>query len=576
MFKVEWVFHPNLNLLMKQILILSFVFMSVSMFAQRKFDGGLKLAPLKTANKDSVVISGNLKILAKRPNGTDIYKFIYRDLLTDRIVESIITTDSVGNFKSIVSLRTLQQLQLVRMNKVGDKLFNGPIELFLYAKPGDDINLNYYLSADRKTRNASYKGSLSDLNSQYDDYMQRKGLSQMETLIDFSITDSVNSKNYRQYERYVEQQLTLGLAYNSRYFKSFKTDPLLKQLLDAEFKYIAANALLNGASNAEKSLDTLNRFFKLNNIKFNDSIAFSNYYYKMFLRNYYARYLGHALKANNEFKTRLSDMGNYLLEAHTEFDEDTRKLARQMSDTISPLTGSKKKLAIDELMIPYNDEYVASLRTKILYEKLKEINDPSIREIFMIRLLSEAMDNYGVGVIKPLIQAYTKDVRPGRYKENFLRIYNSQQRLVTNSKLSKSSIINNTNDIKSDLISLIKEKHKGKVIFIDVWATWCKPCLSAMPDSRLLREKLKGRNVVFVYLCTDSKGTVQWKNLIALNKIEGDNYFLTKLQAQELADQFDITSIPRYIIIDKDGNVKNGNSKGPGDLSVFKELALYL
>lgn len=233
-------------------------------------------------------------------------------------------------------------------------------------------------------------------------------------------------------------------------------------------------------------------------------------------------------------------------------------------------------MAVDELMIPYNDEYVASRRTKIMYNKIKEISNPAIREIFMTKLLTDAMDNYGFTVIKQLITTYDRDVRAGKFKDSFIRSYNSQQRLILNSRSSMNSTINKTNDVKPDLISAIKEKHKGKVIFIDVWATWCKPCLEAMPHSKKLREKFNGKNVVFVYLCTDSKSTNQWKNLIALNKIEGDNYFLSKSQAQALADQFYITSIPRYIIIDKEGNIKNENSKGPDDPSTFKELSSFL
>ncbi|GAB3162670.1 TlpA family protein disulfide reductase [Telluribacter humicola] len=61
-------------------------------------------------------------------------------------------------------------------------------------------------------------------------------------------------------------------------------------------------------------------------------------------------------------------------------------------------------------------------------------------------------------------------------------------------------------DAKGNKLTLddIKKRHAGKVIYLDFWASWCAPCRAAMPASAGLREGLKNKQVVFVYLSIGS------------------------------------------------------------------------
>ncbi len=114
---------------------------------------------------------------------------------------------------------------------------------------------------------------------------------------------------------------------------------------------------------------------------------------------------------------------------------------------------------------------------------------------------------------------------------------------------------------------------KGKVLFIDVWATWCKPCIESIPYSNDLQLSFKNDEIIFLNLSVDSN-IEKWKNKVK-NDISWSGLHLIEKPDQELlvADTYKVRAIPRYIIIDKTGNIVNSNSFGPssGD-SLIKEL----
>jgi len=105
-----------------------------------------------------------------------------------------------------------------------------------------------------------------------------------------------------------------------------------------------------------------------------------------------------------------------------------------------------------------------------------------------------------------------------------------------------------------DLLDDIISRNKGKVIYIDCWATWCSPCLAEMPNSKTLMQEFKGKDVAFVFLCLNSQEDV-WRSTIDSLKIEGQHYFLSKKQSNDLRFLLKLQGIPYYILYNKDGAV---------------------
>jgi thiol-disulfide isomerase/thioredoxin len=135
-----------------------------------------------------------------------------------------------------------------------------------------------------------------------------------------------------------------------------------------------------------------------------------------------------------------------------------------------------------------------------------------------------------------------------------------------NKKLSKTDdiFLNYTNNSIS--FSNLSDSWKGKVTYIDLWATWCAPCLQEMEMSRrkLITSDIGKRiNLVFISLDVDNQ---LWLD----NQVKGlmsreNSFFLIGNFSSKFSKQFGITTIPRYIILDKEGKIIDSDAPRPSD-----------
>ncbi len=124
---------------------------------------------------------------------------------------------------------------------------------------------------------------------------------------------------------------------------------------------------------------------------------------------------------------------------------------------------------------------------------------------------------------------------------------------------------------------------KGKYIYIDVWATWCKPCLGEIPALKALEKEYHGKNIEFVSISIDNKRTSgswenankKWKTMVADKNLTGIQLFAG--EDIDFIKAYQINSIPRFIIIDPKGNIIDANAPRPSDAklkSIFKDLGI--
>ncbi|MCM1032063.1 MAG: TlpA family protein disulfide reductase [Oscillibacter sp.] len=96
--------------------------------------------------------------------------------------------------------------------------------------------------------------------------------------------------------------------------------------------------------------------------------------------------------------------------------------------------------------------------------------------------------------------------------------------------------------------------YKGKVVLVDVWATWCGPCRQQLPHLKKLEEEMKGKDVVFIGVSVDEeKNYAKWKKFIVDEQLPGIQLFANGWS--KIAKDYKITGIPRFMVFGKDGSV---------------------
>jgi len=119
---------------------------------------------------------------------------------------------------------------------------------------------------------------------------------------------------------------------------------------------------------------------------------------------------------------------------------------------------------------------------------------------------------------------------------------------------------------------------KGKYVYIDVWATWCAPCRQQIPALKKIEEKYKNKKIAFVSMSIDkSKDKGKWQKMIKNDKLTGIQLLSENDWNSKFVKDYQITGIPRFILIDPDGNIVNANAPRPTDPRLeilFKSLKL--
>jgi thiol-disulfide isomerase/thioredoxin len=129
-------------------------------------------------------------------------------------------------------------------------------------------------------------------------------------------------------------------------------------------------------------------------------------------------------------------------------------------------------------------------------------------------------------------------------------------------------------EVFKNLYELIKKQEK-QYTYIDFWASWCVPCRTEMPNSKKLKEEYINKGINFVYISTDENPADWEKAMQQIGLSETENYLLPKGNESEIVKKYKINSIPRYMIIDKDGKVINQDAPRPSDpkiRQIFDEL----
>ena len=160
-------------------------------------------------------------------------------------------------------------------------------------------------------------------------------------------------------------------------------------------------------------------------------------------------------------------------------------------------------------------------------------------------------------VNKEIFDFINKNVTDEKVKEAAKKAYDVATKLIPGSPSPKFSNYENFNGGTTSL-----DDFKGKVTYIDIWATWCLPCRGEIPALKELEKKFHGKDVAFVSISIDQNKD-EWKEFVKSEDLKGVQLFAENAFDSQFIQDYGIRQIPTFIIVDKEGKIVNADAPRP-------------
>lgn len=171
--------------------------------------------------------------------------------------------------------------------------------------------------------------------------------------------------------------------------------------------------------------------------------------------------------------------------------------------------------------------------------------------------------------LKPLSEIQKQNIRNYFSNKSFEEVLFAKNEKVLLELVSKKKTnIYELTESSEQLMDSVIAKYKGKVVFVDFWATWCGPCLKAMLESEDVRKELENKEVVFLYFTDTSSPKSLWEQKVY--EISGEQYYITLKAMNYIHKKYNFTRIPHYLIFDKNGQLKYNHSEFMGNDTMRK------
>ena len=223
-------------------------------------------------------------------------------------------------------------------------------------------------------------------------------------------------------------------------------------------------------------------------------------------------------------------------------------------------SGLTEVMKIPEAAYTSGYHQVKDLHLKIIQDSFPEVADV----YFLMRGISgfRPLDEEQMAKVQQLPDAYRQYVENAN--ADLLATIERNKRIEGYRKNEAGEVAD------EDLFASIIAPFRGKTILVDFWETWCGPCRNANELMTPLKEELKDKDIVYIYLASESSPVGTWENMIV--GLKGEHYRLNEKQSRYLRNTFGVEGVPTYLIVDPEGNICWKQTGFPGAETMKAEL----
>jgi len=507
---------------------------------------GFGLYSCKTSNNEIELKDNFVSIVGDIENYKGIYKtgkLTYFDALTRDVQDKIFTIDSLGNFD--FSFKLAHPIINSIYFDIEGKYFSD----FL-IEPNTSYEITF------KESGIQFNGKSGKQNQEIFNFKDSLNLVFGDRI---KIADRLHEQGI-SIEEYIEHQRQLEddkLSFLKSYSDTYKMSEKIKSVLASEIKFKTAHAWINyrfdyteGARKPRKevSIDFYNKLFA--DYAIENEIDFQSRNCIDFISNIVS-VLSIEKASNDKLISFLESLNLYSpqeIEMLTKAYSGDKSII-ESSDFNSFYKANERKLM--EIDLKY--------KVQLLFENSKTLNKGITRDL----VLSQGISRYYFSNnLLPTSDEWSQlnNLIENKWILNYLKDYGSEKTSVAQEKINpnQQELNSNFEEVKAKYI----DKYKGKIVYIDFYATWCGPCRQEIPYAKQLHAEFKNEEVVFLNLCAKSKQE-DWENFKRQYELEGENYLLNNEEFYLLSDIYKVQGFPTYILIDKEGNVVDYNALRP-------------
>lgn len=359
--------------------------------------------------------------------------------------------------------------------------------------------------------------------------------------------------NGKEPETSLEYQGKLKKTANYLHEKNEVLKAVMKGLRPA-FGY-SEEEYLNYIDSSRKVLDSMLVQFTTNNTRFNPEFMrrqeLDNYYREAEWLVYYPMYRDYYVEGDS--MPPLSEAFFEQLNSVNLNDTGALEVNQYLSflgTKIEQLSYEKINGNLEETQ---NDRYAWYRVPMEVADSL--FTDQKLRDYFFYKATKDMVAYESPSINDSLYQVFANECQNKAYEENIAKEIASWNKLKAGNPAPDFYGVT----LEGDTVYL--SDLKGKYVYIDVWATWCGPCLSEIPYLKDLEHDFK-REVTFLSISIDQSESA-WRYKVEEDHLKGIQIHANKEASKALSESYKIEAIPRFILIDPEGNIVDANAPRP-------------
>jgi peroxiredoxin len=185
---------------------------------------------------------------------------------------------------------------------------------------------------------------------------------------------------------------------------------------------------------------------------------------------------------------------------------------------------------------------------------------PKVLDWYLTKAIMFGFDSYTFEGSEEAYRQFYPLIRTPYMRDTLQHFYTSMQRLKPGNAAPGFTLKN----IAGQQVSL--SEFKNKIVYIDFYGVYCGPCQYEIKNHvQPLYEKYKDKDVVFLNICVDVKEK-EWKEYCKKMNLHGINLLAEGWTTHAVCQNYNVTAVPHYVLIDKAGKIVNNNADRPSQL----------